>query len=220
MNLSNKTDKSHLGSYKCASIIYYLPAAKRSFFCLFMALSKEQKQGIIKELKEKIACQKAMVFFDYSRLPAKDLFSLRESFKKEQNLLKVAKKTLIARALEEYSSSLAEKIKNLEGQLSIVFSFSDEFKPAKILYQFSKKNPKLKILGGFIDGQFQNPETIIALAQIPSKQELLARLTGVFTVILCGFLGCLKGNLSKLTYLFSQIKPEQAFDFKNNQKVK
>lgn len=185
-----------------------------------MALSKEQKQEVIKELEEKIACQKAMVFFDYSRLPAKDLFSLRESFKKEQNLLKVAKKTLIVRALEGYSLSLAEKIKNLEGQLSIVFSFSDELKPTKILYQFSKKNPKLKILGGFIDGEFQNPETIIALAQVPSKQEILARLTGALAVNLCGFLGCLKGNLSKLTYLFSQIEPEQTFDSKNNKKVK
>ena len=66
---------------------------------------------------------------------------------------------------------------NLEGQTAIVYSLMDKVLPAKITYNFSKRNENLKIVGGFFDENWQEKETVLELAKIPSREELLSRLT-------------------------------------------
>jgi large subunit ribosomal protein L10 len=169
-----------------------------------MALTREQKQKIIEDLKEKIARHKAILFLDYSNLKAKDLFSLRNLLKKEKSLLKVAKKTLLGLALKQEYPELAEKIKELEGQPCVVFSFTDEITPAKIVYQFSKENSEVKILGAFFEGEFQTPEAVIALAQLPTREELLGKLVGSLSNPMAGFVNSLRANLERFVYVLSQ----------------
>lgn len=170
-----------------------------------MALTRQQKQKIIKELKEKIAEQKTMLFFDYSNLKAKDLFSFRRLLKKEENLLKVVKKTLFNLALQEKYPEIAKRVDNLEGQLAVIFGFGDEILPAKLLYRFSQEHPGVKILGGFFEGKFQSSETVLTLAQLPSRQELLTNLTASLFRPVYSFVTCLKENLRKLVFILSQI---------------
>ena len=174
-----------------------------------MPLTKKQKQEILEDLKEKIASQKAMLFLDFANLKAKDLFALRNLLKKEQNLLKVAKKTLLSLALKQKYPQLAEKVKELKGQPCIVFSFSDEILPAKIIYQFSRENPELKILGAFFGGEFQKPEDVINLAQLPSRKELLAQLLSSFSGPMRGLVNSLRGNLQKFAYILLQASQGQ-----------
>jgi large subunit ribosomal protein L10 len=175
-----------------------------------MPLSKEQKQNIIEELKEKIAQQKAMLFFGHSRLKAPTLFSLRKRLKKEKSFLRVTKKTLFLLALKDTHPGLVEKIKEIRGQISVIFSPSDEIGPSKELYRVLRENPDLKIWGGFFREKFQEPETIIALAQLPSKQELLASLTGILFNPVSGLVNTLRANLEKFVFVISQIKSKPA----------
>jgi len=169
-----------------------------------MPLNKEQKKNIVKELKDNIAKQKAVVFVSVKGLKASELFDLRKQLKESNCLLSVAKKTLLKIAFKENKIELNEK--ELEGQIALIFGFKDEIAPAKTAYNFSLKNENLKILGGFLENQLRNMEEIIILAKIPSKQELLAKFIGSIKAPMSGFVNVLQGNIKGLVYVLSQIK--------------
>lgn len=139
-----------------------------------MAQSKAQKQKVLEELVEKVGKQKSIVFFDFTGLKVKDLSELRKKMKAEGGQIKVVKKTLLKLALQK--AGLEIKVEKLKGGVALAFGFKDEISPTKICYQFSQANPNLKISAGFFDGKIREAEEIIALAQIPSKEELLAKI--------------------------------------------
>jgi large subunit ribosomal protein L10 len=169
-----------------------------------MPKTKEQKRKIVEDLKEKIAKQKAMVFIDFTGLKVEDMFDLRKSLKKLNGQLKVAKKTLIKLALKD--SGLKAELDELKGEIGMVFSYEDEISPVKAVYQFSRKKPNLKILGGFFENEFKLDKDMMSLAQLPSKQELFARLTGSMSAPVYNFVRVLEGNLKGLIYALSAIK--------------
>jgi len=168
-------------------------------------LTRTQKEKIIADLKEKIARQKTIVFFDFTGLKVKDLANLKKQLKTAENQLKIAKKTLAQIAFKE--SKLKIDIKKLKGEIAFVFGFKDEMSPAKILWQFAETNPNLKILGGIFENKFLEAEKVIELAKLPTKEELLARLVGSISAPVSNFVNVLEGNVKNLVYILSQFKP-------------
>ena len=168
-----------------------------------MPLNKNQKTKILEDLKEKIAKQKAMVFVDFTGLKVKDISRLRKELKKDKNEMKVAKKTLLNLALKENKLEITKD--KLTGEVAMIFGFDDEVSSARIVYQFSKKNSAIKILGGFLENKFKEIEEIVALAQLPSREELLARLVGSIASPMSGFVRVLQGNIKGLVYILSNM---------------
>ena len=168
-----------------------------------MALTKSQKQNILEDLKEKIEKQKSMVFVDFKGIKVKDLSALRKKIKEVGGKLKAVKKTLIKLALEKPGLKFD---KNLEGEIAMIFAFEDSLSPLKEAYQFSRANVNLKILAGIFDGKFIEKEDVIVLAQLPSREELLARLVGTISNPISGLLNVLQGNLRNLVYVLSQLQ--------------
>ena len=169
-----------------------------------MARSREQKKKIIEDIKEKLDKQKAIVFVEVKGLKAKEIFDLREKLKKADSLLTIAKKTLLDIAFKE--RKLKVKGKKLEGQVALVFGFSDEIKPARITHQFSLSNGNLKILGGIFEDKFIDSDQIIALAQLSSKEELYTRVVRTIVSPISGFVNVLQANIKGLIYTLKQIK--------------
>ncbi|KPJ71589.1 hypothetical protein AMJ50_01740 [Parcubacteria bacterium DG_74_3] len=172
-----------------------------------MALTKEQKEKILKNLKEKIARRKAMIFVDFSGLKVKDLSDLRQRLKQAKSELLVAKKTLMKIAFKEVKVKTDPK--EIKGEIALVFGFEDEISPAKVVYQFSQENENLEILGGYIESQkdeFLDAEKMITLGQLPTKKELLANLVRVFSAPTTNLVNVLEGNLKGLIYALSAIK--------------
>ena len=159
-----------------------------------MAQTKAQKQKVVEELIDKIERQKSIVFFDFTGLKVKDLSQLRKKMKSDGSEIKVAKKTLLEIALKKAGLDL--DVEKLKGEIALAFGFKDELSPAKLCYQFSLTNPNLKILGGFFERKPREADEIIALAQIPSKDELLGR---VFSLPNFAIFNNLIVNLSKLS---------------------
>ena len=169
-----------------------------------MALTKEQKKKILEDLKEKIERQKAMIFADFTGLKVKDLSSLRKKLRLADNELKVVKKTLLGLVFKERDFKIdTEKLK---GEVAIVFGLKDALSPAKIIYQFSQEKPNLKILGGFFEKEFQEAEEIITLAQLPTREELLARLTGTIFAPVSNLVNVLQGNIKGLICILTKVK--------------
>lgn len=144
-----------------------------------MALTKEQKQKQINDIKERILKQKSMVFVDFDKVPSKDMFGLRKSLKEEGCNMKIVKKTLARIAFGRSNISFWNKIKAVvPGQLALVFGVEDEVAPARISNQFAKKHENFKILGGVFQSRFIGKERVLAIAAIPKRNELLSRLVG------------------------------------------
>lgn len=171
-----------------------------------MPLSRQKKQEIISDLKEKISRQKTMVFVDFSGLKIKEVSVLKKKLKESDSLFKVSKKTLLKIALKNLDSSLSQKMNELKGELGVVFGFKDEISPAKIAYNFSLDNEKLKILGGFFEGKFIEKETVSELAKISGRKELLARLVYDISAPASNFVNVLQGNIKGLVRVLSLIK--------------
>jgi len=171
-----------------------------------MALTKEQKQKNIKDLKEKVAKQKSMVFVDFTGLGVAKMTELRKEMKVEDCEFKVAKKTLVQLALKDFNKEIAEKVKELQGEIALGFGYKDEIAPFKILGKFSKQNESLKILSGTLEKEFIEQEQAIVLSELPSKQELLAKMVGSISAPVSGFTRVLQGNIRNLVYVLNAIK--------------
>lgn len=144
-----------------------------------MALTKQQKTKQIESIKEKVSKQKSVIFVDFSKVPSKEMFSLRKSLKEAGCNLKIAKKTLVRIAFGQSNISFWNKIKSsIPGQLALVFGIEDEIAPARIANNFAKTQANLKILGGIFENKFIAKERVLELASIPPKNELLGRLVG------------------------------------------
>lgn len=169
-----------------------------------MAFTKEQKQKKIEDLKEKIANQKAMLFVDFTGLKVKDISELKKALRVIDSVFKVCKKTLLGLVLKE--KKLVVDAETLQGQIAVVFAFSKEMPALKAVYDFSKTNENLKILGGFLENQFEEKEYLIELAQLPSKEELFTRLVGSIRAPLSNFANVLQANIKGLLRVLAQAK--------------
>ena len=170
-----------------------------------MPYSREKKKEIIDKLTRHLKEQKALVFVDYKGLKTSDLVDLKSRLKKINGLFVVAKKTLLRIAAEETSKDLSEKIKELEGQLAVVFAFGDEIAVSKEVFNFSRNNENLRILGGFFDQKFRGKDETIAIAKLPSRQELISRLINGLKAPIYNFEQVLSFNLRALINILNQV---------------
>lgn len=173
-----------------------------------MPLTREQKQNIITDLENKLEKQKSIVFMDFTGTKVKDLASLREKLKSEDSELKVAKKSLLRIALKNKKIDMGDR--KLDGEVAMVMGYGDEIAPSKMVYQFSKTNQNIKILGGFLENKFYEVADVIRLAELPSKQQLLGMLLGTISAPATNFVGALQGNLRKLVFALSAIKDKKS----------
>jgi len=169
-----------------------------------MPLTKEKKQKIVEDLKEKIARQKAMIFVDFTGLKVKDLSNLRKKLKAVNSELKVAKKTLLGLVFKK--AGLEIEAKKIKGEIALIFGYNDGLSLAKMIYQFAEANPNLKILGGFFEKKFREAEEIITLAQLPAREELLAKLAGTIFAPVSNLVNVLQGNVKGLIYVLIKVK--------------
>ena len=172
-----------------------------------MAKTKEQKEKAINDIKENLTQQKATVFVDFSSVDSKTLFKLRRDLKEENCNITVTKKTVLKKALVSLGKNkLVKNIEDIKGQLALVYGFEDEVAPSRICFEASKENEIVKILGGILANEYQEQTAVLALAQLPSKQQLLGQLVGSLSAPISGFVHSLKGNLSNLVCVLSEIQ--------------
>lgn len=171
-----------------------------------MAVTKAKKEEILAELTKKFKDAKSIVFLENKGLTVEQISNFRSDLRNkaggsEYNL---AKKTLIKKALGEIGvSEIDDAI--LEGAVGGVFGYEDEFSNIRITHTFGKNNDKVVIRGGVFEGKPVNAEYIIALASLPSRDELLAKLLGSMQSPISGFVGIGGGVISSFVRALSEI---------------
>ena len=176
-----------------------------------MPKSKVQKQEILRSLEEKIENAKSIVFAGFNALGVKDNEVLRDQLRQEKGEYYVAKKTLLSLALKNKGLDSLDT-KTLDGKIAAVFSYEDEVAAAKVLDNFRKdkeKSEKLYFLGGILEGKLLDKAEIEAVAKLPSKTELYAKLVGSLNAPVSGFVNALAGNLRNLVYVLKAIEEKK-----------
>ncbi len=168
-----------------------------------MAITKQKKQETVKELKDKVEKQKSLVFVDFTGTNVKDLSSIRAQMRKNEAELKVAKKTLFKIALEEKGMKWPS---GLGGEVAAGFSYKDQVFPFKALNDFAKTTGTVKILGGFIGSEFFEGDRAKEIAELPSREQLLANVVGSIGAPVYGLMNSLRWNLRSLVYVLGSIK--------------
>jgi large subunit ribosomal protein L10 len=101
----------------------------------------------------------------------------------------------------------------MDGQLAAIFGYEDEVAPAKVVDTFlaDKENAgKIAFLGGVLEGRFIDKDQVTALAKIPSREELYAKLVGSMNAPVSGFVNALAGNLRNLVGVLKAIEEKKA----------
>jgi large subunit ribosomal protein L10 len=174
-----------------------------------MPKSKIQKGEIMRNLTERIKKSKSIVFAGFNALGVKDNEALRLQLRAENGEYYVAKKTLLERALKEQGIENLDT-KSLEGKLAVIFSYEDEVSPAKVVDAFRKdKEDKIFFLGGILEGKLLSKTEVEALAKLPSKHELHAKLVGTLNAPISGFVNVLAGNIRNLVNVLKAIEEKK-----------
>ena len=171
-----------------------------------MALTKQQKQKILDDLRDKIARQKAIILVGIAGLKVKDLADLRRRLKNIDANIQITKKTLAGIALKEKKLDFDKN--KLKEETGFVFGFGDEIGTAKTVYQFTRENENLKILGGYLENKLKEAEEIITFAQLPTREELLSRLVGSLSAPVSNLVYALKYNIKGLITVLAKAKTE------------
>lgn len=161
-----------------------LPCGKLSIWSKTVPLNIEDKKAVVAEVSAQVASAQTIVVAEYRGITVGDLTQLRVKAREQGVYLRVLKNTLARRAVE--GTPFAELSQHMTGPLIYGFS-ADAVASAKVLNDFAKTNDKLVIRAGSYDGQVLDSDAVKALASIPSREELLAKLLGVMLAPVSGF---------------------------------
>ena len=171
-------------------------------------LNRTQKAKIVEELTDKFKRQKVVLFSDLRGISVTKLQGLRRLLKKDGGEYKVAKKTLLDRALTD--ANLEVKTKQFEGEIGVAFGYGDEVAPAKTIFKFSRDNETFKILGGIFGKRFLTDKDIVALAKLPPREALIGQLLGVLSAPLRNLVTVLHGNTRNLVVVLNKIQSSRS----------
>jgi len=166
-----------------------------------MPLTKSKKLEIVKTIREQYKKAKVTIFANFHGLNVAKVSMLRRALRKDFGDYLVAKKTLAQVALKDEGIELPA----LPGEMAFIFGSEDPIAVAKGVYDFSRKNEELKILGGIFEGMVVAAESIIQLAKIPPREVLLAQFLSVLQAPMRGLMMTLNGNQRKLVVALSEI---------------
>lgn len=158
-----------------------------------MGLNLESKKAIVAEVSEQIANAQTIVVAEYRGIEVGDLTQLRAKARQSGVYLRVLRNTLARRAVA--GTTFAVLADQLTGPLIYGIS-SDPVAAAKVLNEFAKGNEKLVLKAGAYAGKSLDKAGVQALASIPGREELLAKLLGVMKAPVSGFAVAL-GALAK-----------------------
>ena len=136
----------------------------------------EQKQAVVADLAEKIQASPAGVVVNYQGITVDADTKMRKALREAGVSYMVVKNSLTGRACE--SVGLGDMKQYLSGMTAIAIAGEDPVAPAKVLKEYAEKIESFEILAGYLDGQVVDKDTVNKLADIPSKEVLIAKLLG------------------------------------------
>lgn len=169
--------------------------------------TKAFKQEKIQAYKSNFEKAKVVILSDYKGLSVEEIQKLRRALQNENSDYTVTKNTLCKIAVE---GTKFEALKDaLTGTTAVAFGFEDEVAPAKVLAKFIKESKKGAILGAVLDGKFLSADDAKKLADLPSREELYAKILGSINSPASGIANSINGVMRNLVYAMEQVRKQK-----------
>ena len=167
-----------------------------------------QKTATVDEIKQKLTASSAVILTDYRGLTVKEMQALRAKLREVGGEVKVYKNTLTELALREFALPAMDDL--LQGPTLFTFAVGDPVAPAKALIDFAKEHKQLEVKGGFIDHRVVAAGVITALASLPSREELIAKLLGTMLNPMTGLVRVMNGPAGAMARVLRAIADQKA----------
>lgn len=174
-----------------------------------MPRTREQKAAQIQQLTEKLQSNKAIILAEFTGLKMDELTDFRRKAREKGVSFQVVKNTLLTKAAQ--AAGIKDlNVNKVARQLAIAVSNDDEVTVSKLIYELAKSsNDKVKIYSGVIEKKIVPVDMIIQLAQLLSREELLAKVVGSINAPINGFVRVLAGPLQgfyNVVKVLSEVK--------------
>ncbi len=171
-------------------------------------MNRDGKKEVIAELAGKLAETKAAFLADYRGLNVVQVEKLRNELRAVGVEYRVAKNTLLKLAAKGTSVECLNA--HLAGPTAIAIAGADPVAPAKILAEFAKAHAKFELKAGALDGKLLSVDDIKALAELPSREVLLAKMLGSLNAPASNFVGVLAAIPRSLVQVLAAIQDKKA----------
>jgi large subunit ribosomal protein L10 len=171
-------------------------------------LNKENKQQVVAELHDKLQRAKAVFLADFRGMNVGKATDLRNELRKASVEYKVVKNTLLDLASRETDKESLSP--HYVGPTAIAFSYDDPVAAAKVLSRFAKEQQAtFKLKAGILSGKVITVADILALADLPSREVLIAKLLGSMQAPTANFVGVLAAVPASFVRLLGAIKAQK-----------
>jgi large subunit ribosomal protein L10 len=167
-----------------------------------------QKEQLVEEIKDRFNDSGAVLLADYRGLSVKELQQLRVNLREAGAELTVYKNSLTEIAMRELA--LPSMTEYLAGPTAFIFGGEDPVAPAKVLTQFAKEHKALELKGGLVENQVVDADGVKAIATLPSREELIAKLLGTMLNPIVGFARVLNGPTEAFARTVQAVADQKA----------
>ena len=171
-----------------------------------MGLNLEKKQAVVAEVSAQLAQAQSIILADYRGLEAVDMTKLRAKARSSGVYFRVLKNSLVRRAVAD--TPFAQLAEQMVGTLAFAIS-ADPVAAAKVLNDFAKGNEHFVIKGGAMPNVVMGPKEVGSLANLPSRDELLAKLMGTMQAPVTKFVQTLNEVPSRFVRTLAAIRDKQ-----------
>lgn len=172
-----------------------------------MSANFEAKKVVVQEITDKLKAAKSVVFVDYKTLTVKEVSELRQKCKKAGCEYKVYKNTLVRKALNDLGFKDFDN--DLNGPTAIAFG-TEETNAAKVMLDASKDyEGKIVLKSAFVDNAYVDKAGVKALASMPSREELVAKMLGSMQAPLANFAGVLNNLVAGIVRVLNGIAQQK-----------
>ena len=168
-----------------------------------MAGPRPEKVAVVEEVREHLGGSSAAILTEYRGLKVGDLAALRRQLRTAGADYKIFKNTLVRRATADTDNAALDAY--LKGPTAIVFVRDDIGAVAKVLRDFARVHPQLVVKGGLLGTQLLDANGANALADLPTREVLLAQLAGAIAAPMRQFAGLLQALPRSFAYGLSAL---------------
>jgi len=168
-----------------------------------MSLTRKQKEDRIDELAKQFDGKGVVILSDFTGMDVETATEIRKRFRESAVSYRVVKNTLASRAAERVG--LGELFGELDGPNAFAITDDDPVSPAKILVEFEKKHSTPKIMKGWIDSRVMTASEIRRIADLPTREVLLAQIAAGFQAPVAGLARLLHELTRKLVATLDEV---------------
>jgi large subunit ribosomal protein L10 len=171
-------------------------------------VNRTEKQQEIDGLKEDFARANLAVVAQYKGLTVAQVTNLRTELRKVDGRFRVVKNTMARRAIAEAPAlGLTD---HFRGPVGVVFAYGDATAAAKVVKAFAKDAELFVVSAGLVEGAVVDAKGVAQIADLPTREELLARLAGALNGPVSGLLNVLSGSARNLVYALAAVARSKA----------